>query len=105
MKNSMNVQTICKRNETGTLDFYMTIKNNEIYLFTTKYFSYNIFKEYCNGKRIEDVFHNTKMYRHQKLKERIFRMAKYASYEYSLNLFEKKDIKERRHTDYDYEVA
>ena len=108
MKNYMNVKIICKRNEIGTLDFHLLTRDNEIYLFTTKYYSYNVFKEYRHGKRFEDVFRNTKMFRQQKLKEHILRIAKYASHEHSLNLFEEKKTtpnKERGVIDYEYEVA
>lgn len=108
MKNNMNVQVVCRRNEIGTLDFHLAAKGTEIYLFTTKYFSYTIFQEYRHGKRFEELFHNTKMFRQQKLKERILRMIKYTSQEYSLNLFEErktKETKERGDIDYEYEVA
>lgn len=105
MKNNTNMQAFCKRNKIGTLDFYLRSVNCVTYLFTTKYYSYNIFKEYQNGIRIEEIFHNTKMFRQQKLKERILRMVKYVSYEKSVYQFKEKTNKEAREIEYNYEAA
>lgn len=76
MKDFKNANVFCKENDFGTMDFFLNIHNQEMYLFTTKYFSKNIFRDYSVGKRLESVYQNTKNFRQQKLKERILRMAK-----------------------------
>lgn len=87
MKNTMNAKVFCKKNDSNTLDFYLRVHEQEMYLFTTRYFSNVIYQTYCNGKRIEEAFNRTGMTRQQKLKERILRMAKFTAYEYDLDWF------------------
>ena len=50
MKNTMNAQIFCKKNDVNTLDFYFKIHELEIYLFTTRYYSDPIYQAYCNGR-------------------------------------------------------
>ena len=103
MKNTMNAQVFCKNNETNTLDFYLRVHKNEMYLFTTKYYSRVIYQTYCNGRRIEEAYNGTSMIRQQKLRERILRMAKYTASEYDIDLF---DVPQRRkRLDDDFEIA
>ena len=103
MKNTMNAQVFCKKNETNTLDFYLRVHKNEMYLFTTKYYSRVIYQTYCNGRRIEEAYNGTSMIRQQKLRERILRMAKYTASEYDIDLF---DVPQRRkRLDDDFEIA
>lgn len=96
MKNTMNAKVLCMKNRTGTLDFYLTVRHQEMYLFTTRYYSNVIYQAYCNGRRIEDAYNRTCMIRQQKLKERILRMAKYAAYEYDLDLFKQPLCRKRQ---------
>jgi hypothetical protein len=103
MKNTMNAQVFCKKNETNTLDFYLRVHKGEMYLFTTKYYSSVIHQTYCNERRIEEAYNGTSMIRQQKLRERILRMAKYTASEYALDLF---DVSRRRkRLDDDFEIA
>lgn len=87
MKNTVNAQIFCKKNDINTLDFYLRVHEHEMYLFTTKYYSSVIYQTYCNGRRIEDAYNGTGMFRQQKLRERILRMAKYTAYENDIDLF------------------
>ncbi len=103
MKNTINAQVFCKKNNINTLDFYLRVHKNEMHLFTTKYYSSVIYQTYCNGKRIEEAYNGTGMIRQQKLRERILRMAKYTASEYALDLF---DVPRRRkRLDDDFEIA
>lgn len=103
MKNTMNAQVFCKKNETNTLDFYLRVHKDEMYLFTTRYYSSVIYQTYCNGRRIEEAYNGTSMIRQQKLRKRILRMAKYTASEYDLDLF---DVPQRRkRLDDDFEIA
>ena len=76
MKNYKNANVFCKENDFGTMDFFLNVRNQEMYLFTTKYFSRAIYHDFSDGKRLESVYQNTKNFRQQKLKERILRMTK-----------------------------
>ena len=103
MKNTMNAQVFCKKNDINTLDFYLRIHELEMYLFSTRYYSEPIYQTYCNGRRIEDAYNRTCMFRQQKLRERILRMAKYAADENDINLF--KDSQRRKRLDDEVEIA
>lgn len=103
MKNTINAQVFCKKNETNTLDFYLRVHKDEMYLFTTRYYSSVIYQTYCNGRRIEEAYNGTSMIRQQKLRERILRMAKYTASEYDLDLFDAPQCRKR--LDDDYEIA
>lgn len=107
MKDKLNVKIFCRKNEYNKLDFYLDVKREVIYLFTCDYYSHNIFTEYYNGKRLEEVFTNTSLTCQQKLKERIIRMVKYTSQEYQLAIFgrSKKPVHKDITYDYDSEVA
>lgn len=108
MKKRMNAKVFCRNNEYGKMDFYLEMDREFFYLFTTNYFSKNIYEQYYNGKRLEEMFSKTSMIRHQKLKERIIRMSKYMAQENEVVLFEKshKPTYKRRKNDYfDYEAA
>lgn len=98
MKNTINAKVICRKNSSGTLNFYLEAKGQEIYLFVTKYYSYNMYSMYRNGVRAEKAFEHTENFRHQKLKERIIRMVKYVSDENDLDIFKDPDHRRRRHT-------
>lgn len=56
MKNTINAQVFCKKNETNTLDFYLRVHKDEMYLFTTKYYSSVIYKTYCNIKKLATLY-------------------------------------------------
>ena len=107
MKDKHNVKIFCRKNESDKLDFYLEVKREVIYLFSCDYYSHNIYTEYYNGKRLEEVFTNTSLTRQQKLKERIIRMVKYTSQEYQLAILgkSKKPVHKDITYDYDYEVA
>ena len=83
MKNTINDQVFCKKNDINTLDFFLRVHKDEMYLFTTRYYSSVIYQTYCNGSRIEEAYNRTSMIRQQKLRARILRMAKYTASEFS----------------------
>lgn len=105
MKNP-RIMVFCQNNDYGKLDFYLFADGKELYLFTTNYFSRNIYERYRNGQRLEQLFENTSQIRQQKLKERILRMARYIAEEESISLSKKTKKPIRKKTDdYEYEVA
>lgn len=108
MKKKMNAKVFCRNNEYGKMDFYLEVDREFFYLFTTDYFSKNIYEQYRAGRRLEDAYNKTSMIRHQKLKERIIRMSKYTAQENEFKLFEKRHrpvYKKDKYNDFDYEVA
>lgn len=94
MKGKINAKVFCRKNNSGSLDFYMGVRNEKFYMFTTTYYSYGIYSIYRNGVMIGDVFRNTRNTRQQKLNERIIRMAKYIELENSITVFNKKPKKD-----------
>ena len=87
MKDKLTAKIFCNKNNRGTLDFYLKIRHNIYYLFTTSYYSQNIYEEYQSGKIVSDVYQKTRCVRQQKLRERIIRMAKYTAFENELDIF------------------
>ena len=87
MKNTMNAKVFCRRNNAGTLDFYLSVQDLALYLFTTRYYSENVLRMYYNGRRVEEAYRGTAMPRQQRLRERILRMARYVADENELMLF------------------
>ena len=47
MKRSKEI-VFCKNNKRGELDFFLLAAGKEFYLFTTNYFSRNIYEKYKN---------------------------------------------------------
>ena len=105
MKNVMNAKVFCTKNALGTLDFYLEVHTQTLYLFTTRYFSNNIYKTYSVGRRLEEAYTKTGQIRQQKLKERILRMSKYAAEENEFDLPTKTKRRVKRDYDYEYEAA
>lgn len=108
MKKRMNAKVFCRNNEYGKMNFYLEMDREFFYLFTTNYFSKNIYEQYYNGRRLEEMYSKTSMSRHQKLKERILRMSKYIAQENAIDLFEKSHkpiYKRRKNDDFNYEAA
>lgn len=108
MKKKMNAKVFSRNNEYGKMDFYLEVDREFFYLFTTDYFSKNIYEQYRAGRRLEDAYNKTSMIRHQKLKERIIRMSKYTAQENKFKLFKKRHrpaYKKDKYNDFDYEVA
>lgn len=105
MKNP-RIMVFCQNNDYGKLDFYLFVDGKELYLFTTNYFSRNIYEKYRNGQRLEQLFENTSQIRQQKLKDRILRMTRYIAEEEHISLANKPKKPIRNKTDdYEYEVA
>lgn len=102
----VKIMVFCQNNEYGKLDFYLMADEKEMYLFTTNYFSRNIFEKYRNGQRLDQLFENTSKVRQQRLNERILRMVRYVAEEESIAIDRKtkKPIRTKSE-DYDYEVA
>lgn len=88
MKRSKEI-VFCKNNKRGELDFFLLAAGKEFYLFTTNYFSSNIYEKYKNGQRIDQILNNTSKIRQQKLKERIRRMIHYVAVEESITFSKK----------------
>ena len=59
MKDKLTAKIFCNKNNRGTLDFYLKIRHNIYYLFTTSYYSQNIYEEYQSGKIVSDVYQKT----------------------------------------------
>ncbi len=102
----VKVMVFCRNETYGKLDFYLLVDEKELYLFTTNFFSRNIYERYRNGQRIEQLFENTSKVRQQKLSERLLRMVRYMAVEESIPLAKKtKKTIHKEADDYDYEVA
>ena len=52
-----NVTVFCRDTQNSQLDFFLSANGREIYLFTTKYFSREIYHRYKNGQRQDDANH------------------------------------------------
>lgn len=115
-KDKRNAKVYCRKGKNKNLDFYLEVKGETVYLFTTRFFVQDIYEEYYNGKMLNAVFKKTANSRQQKLNERIIRMAKYIQQENALCLFDKSNHHTKRRRlqrtvehntrDYDeYEVA
>lgn len=107
----MNAMVFCQNNEHGKMEFFLRVNNEyNLYLFTTNYYSKEIYALYHTGRRVEDAYSKTAVFRQQKLNERILRMVKYMSEENGIDLTvsRKRQRSERKIKvveDYDYEVA
>ena len=97
MKNTINAKVICRKNSSGTLNFYLEAKGQEIYLFVTKYYSYNMYSMYRNGVRAEKAFEHTENFRHQKFKDPDHRRRRHTFFTSSCELhtnllYDKQDV-------------
>lgn len=107
----MNAMVFCQNNEHGKMEFYLRINNEyDLYLFTTNYYSKEIYALYHIGRRVEDAYSKTAVFRQQKLNERILRMAKYMSEENGIDLAISRKRQRSEHKikaveEYDFEVA
>lgn len=87
----------CRNDEHGTMDFFLALGPENFFLFRTRYFSKEIFREYQSGKPFDAVLGyapkkrrsglTAKRFEMQKmkLKERIARTVKYIDREYNLS--------------------
>jgi|GEM_PF-1757620 len=107
----INAMVFCLNSEYGKMEFYLRINNEyDLYLFTTNYYSKEIYTLYHTGRRVEDAYSKSAVFRQQKLNERILRMVKYMSEENGIDLTasRKRQGSERKikaAEEYDYEVA
>ena len=107
----VNAMVFCQNNEYGKMEFYLRINNEyDLYLFTTNYYSKKIYALYKTGRRVEDVYSKTAVFRQQKLNERILRMVMYMSEETGIDLAtsrkrQRSERKIKTVEEYDYEVA
>lgn len=74
--------------ERGAMTFYMNANGKRHFLFTTGYFSKEIFASYCRGRSLQSIL-SDKNYapNAKKVRSRILQMAKYLDKEYELNAF------------------
>ena len=107
----INAIVFCQNNEHGKMEFYLRINNEyNLYLFTTNYYSKKIYALYHTGRRVEDAYSKTAVFRQQKLNERILRMVKYMSEESGILLTTSRKRQRNTHKikiveENDYEVA
>ena len=92
----INAIVFCQNNEHGKMEFYLRINNEyNLYLFTTNYYSKKIYALYHTGRRVEDAYSKTAVFRQQKLNERILRMVKYMSEESGILQGKDREIRTR----------
>ncbi len=84
-----NATVFCTIRKENQLDFYVNMGNEEVYLFSTDYFTHPIYDAYKNGQRVEDIIQKTKHHRQQYLKDRIIRSLRYIEQEYEVAFFNK----------------
>lgn len=107
----INAIVFCQNNEHGKMEFYLRINNEyNLYLFTTNYYSKKIYALYHTGRRVEDAYSKTAVFRQQKLNERILRMVKFMSEENGIDFATSRKRQRNEHRikaveEYDYEVA
>lgn len=98
-------KVFCRNDKHGTMDFYLNIGKECFYLFSTRYYSAEIFREYQNGRPMNEIMDQSSVFKHrntiyrkrkdnlsakrceerrQKLRERIVRMVKYIERENTL---------------------
>lgn len=107
----INAIVFCQNNEHGKMEFYLRINNEyNLYLFTMNYYSKKIYALYHTGRRVEDAYSKTAVFRQQKLNERILRMVKFMSEENGIDFATSRKRQRNEHRikaveEYDYEVA
>ena len=74
--------------ENGQMHFYVTLPTETVYLFSTKYFSNNIFQLFKNGVPVERLFHSSRNIRRQNIQEHLIRNLKDIEKEYEIPLFQ-----------------
>ena len=98
-------KVFCRNDKHGTMDFYLDIGTDRIYLFSTRYYSAAIFREYQYGQSMNEILDQSPTFKHrkyfyrkrkddltakkneaqkQKLRERIVRMVRYIERENEL---------------------
>lgn len=88
MKKTSSAWISCTQ-EQDRMNFYLKTERELIYLFSTNYYSANIYKEYANGQPMSYLFRNSRQHRQQNIRSRAIRMLAYVEKEYNLQLFEK----------------
>lgn len=88
MKKNSNARISCTQ-EQDRMNFYLKTEQEMIYLFSTNYYSANIYHEYANGRPMSYLFRNSRQHRQQNIRSRAIRMLAYVEKEYNLKLFEK----------------
>lgn len=109
MKRTMIFCTNARR---GQMDFYASLPTETVYLFSTQYFSNNIFRLFKNGVSMDRLFQTSRNTRRQNIQEHLIRNLKTIEKEYEITLFQnskkyyQKKNKKREATLEDwYEVA
>ena len=88
-KNKMKRTMItCTNPENGQMHFYVTLPTETVYLFSTKYFSNNIFQLFKNGVPVERLFQSSRNIRRQNIQEHLIRNLKDIEKEYEISLFQ-----------------
>ena len=88
-KNKMKRTMItCTNPENGQMHFYVTLPTETVYLFSTKYFSNNIFQLFKNGVSVEKLFQSSRNIRRQNIQEHLIRNLKDIEKEYEIPLFQ-----------------
>ncbi len=104
MKKNIEPKVFCKNSRYGQLDFYLIMNEEEIFMFSTSFYSSTIFNDYKDGRNLSFIFRNTKEYRQENIKKRIIRTLRYIEMEYDVQLLNKTRIgqqkKSRKHYPY-----
>jgi hypothetical protein len=83
------VKVFCTNTQKNQMDFFVSLPTENVYLFTVKYFSNSIYHEYKNGIAVENLFHTTRNFRQQTIREHLLRNLKDLEKTYNLPLFRK----------------
>lgn len=83
------VKVFCTNTQKNQMDFFVSLPTETVYLFTVKYFSNPIYQEYKNGIAVEKLFHTTRNFRQQTIREHLLRNLKDLEKTYNLPLFRK----------------
>ncbi len=105
MKKNIEPKVFCKNIRYGQLDFYLIMNGEEIYMFSTNFYSSTIFHDYKGGRDLNFVFRNTKEYRQENIKKRIIRTLRYIEMEYDVQLLTKTKVRQQKQSRHCYPNA
>ena len=96
MKKNIEPKVFCKNSRYGQLDFYLSMNDEEIFMFSTSFYSSTIFRDYKDGRDLSFIFRNTKEYRQENIKKRIIRTLRYIEMEYDVQILTKTKVRQQK---------
>ena len=82
------IMITCTNTGNGQMNFYVALPTETVYLFSTRYFSNNIFQFFKKGISVEQLFRSSRNMRRQNIQEHLIRNLKDIEKEYDISLFQ-----------------